>query len=119
MSHKRDNLSSIYLLKIAKVRQDTPGLLSDKEFRRLVVEWNRGLIRAKKDGVVIVEWRDPTPFPISHFGVRTAWGAKGQWKIRNVASSASVAAPPRGIGDQIIVRSKLTTLCKSIQLACN
>ncbi|XP_067001273.2 uncharacterized protein [Anabrus simplex] len=80
-----------------KVRQDTPGLLSNDEFRRFIIEWNNGHISVKRNGAILVEWQDPTPIGVSHFGVRTAWGAQGQWKIRTFdprrASSASTAAP--------------------------
>ncbi|XP_049964112.1 uncharacterized protein LOC126484593 isoform X1 [Schistocerca serialis cubense] len=66
-----------------KVHLETPGLLHGGEFRRLTIQWDKGVIQAKKDGIVLIEWRDPAPFGISHYGVRTAWGATGHWKVRN------------------------------------
>ena len=35
-------------------------------------------------GNILMEWQDPSPFGISHFGVRTAWGSSGKWRVCTV-----------------------------------
>ncbi|PSN44181.1 hypothetical protein C0J52_20710, partial [Blattella germanica] len=66
-----------------KVRVDTPNLLTNNNYTRFLVEWQHGHLTVKKaDGTILIDWKDPNPFGISHYGVRTAWGARGQWKVR-------------------------------------
>ena len=77
-----------------KVRAETPGLLTNNNFIHFVVEWRHGHIKVKKDGAILLEWQDPNPFGISHYGVRTAWGSKGHWKIR--AQDPKSPAPGTG-----------------------
>lgn len=74
-----------------KVRADTPGLLTNSDYSRFLIEWHNGHVRVKKNGSVLLEWQDPSPLGISHFGVRTAWGAQGHWRVH---PSASPAPPP-------------------------
>ncbi|XP_047022434.1 uncharacterized protein LOC124631846 isoform X1 [Helicoverpa zea] len=86
-----------------KVEVPTPGIMNPNEFRKFLIEWRCGrvIVRDGESGMVIMEWVDPTPFSITHFGVRTGWGARGQWRIshfgnpgaHSLAPSAPVAAP--------------------------
>ncbi|KAL0851415.1 hypothetical protein ABMA28_007225 [Loxostege sticticalis] len=50
--------------------------------RGLDIHWtnNRVLVR---DGSakVLMEWQSPVMFPITHFGLRTGYGARGHWRI--------------------------------------
>nr|CAD7265734.1 unnamed protein product [Timema shepardi] len=79
-----------------KVRAETPGLLTSSEFKHFTFEWRHGLIQVKKsDGAVLVEWKDPNPFGVSYYGIRTAWGSKGHWRVKAVdPRSAPVASAP-------------------------
>nr|CAD7606691.1 unnamed protein product [Timema genevievae] len=79
-----------------KVRAETPGLLTSSEFKHFTFEWRHGLIQVKKaGGAVLVEWKDPNPFGVSYYGIRTAWGSKGHWRIKAVdPRSAPVASAP-------------------------
>ncbi|XP_011342741.1 uncharacterized protein LOC105282474 isoform X1 [Ooceraea biroi] len=68
-----------------KVRVDTPNLLSEHEHRRFSITWLDGLITVRsggQNGAVLMEWRDPNPIGVSYVGVRTGWGATGNWKLR-------------------------------------
>jgi hypothetical protein len=64
-----------------KVRAETPGLLTNSGYSRFLIEWRNGHVKVKKNGSVLIEWQDPSPFGISHYGVRTAWGAQGHWRV--------------------------------------
>nr|CAD7409601.1 unnamed protein product [Timema poppensis] len=79
-----------------KVRAETPGLLTSSEFKHFTFEWRHGLIQVKKaGGAVLVEWKDPNPFGVSYYGIRTAWGSKGHWRVKAVdPRSAPVASAP-------------------------
>ncbi|XP_018369126.1 PREDICTED: uncharacterized protein LOC108765092 isoform X1 [Trachymyrmex cornetzi] len=68
-----------------KVRVDTPSLLTDREHKRFSITWLEGLITVRSggpSGPVLMEWRDPNPIGVSYVGVRTGWGATGNWKLR-------------------------------------
>lgn len=56
------------------------------EFRRFIIDWHEGHITVTHKGNVILEWTDPTPIGISYYGVRTAWGASGHWRILQIDS---------------------------------
>jgi hypothetical protein len=63
---------------------DTPNLLSDHEYKRFSITWLDGLITVRsggQNGTVLMEWRDPNPIGVSYVGVRTGWGATGNWKL--------------------------------------
>lgn len=68
-----------------KVEVLTPGLMNPNEFRSFIIQWRCGrlMVRDAKTGATIMEWTDPTPFNITHFGIRTGWGAHGQWRIQH------------------------------------
>ncbi|KAK7790439.1 hypothetical protein R5R35_009487 [Gryllus longicercus] len=68
-----------------KVREDTPGLLGSDDFRRFEVRWEHGLVSVRAGaggGAPLIQWRDPAHIGVTHFGVRTAWGASGRWRLR-------------------------------------
>ncbi|CAG9132283.1 unnamed protein product [Plutella xylostella] len=56
-----------------KAEVPTRDILNADEFRKLLIEWKCGrfLVRDGSSGAVIMEWTDATPFPVTHFGVRT------------------------------------------------
>lgn len=63
---------------------NTPNLLSEHEHRRFSITWLDGLIRVRsggQNGVVLMEWRDENPIGVGYMGVRTGWGATGNWKL--------------------------------------
>ncbi|XP_063991094.1 uncharacterized protein LOC135169750 isoform X1 [Diachasmimorpha longicaudata] len=67
-----------------KVRVNTPNLLSSSEHRKFAIMWHDGLITVRsgdQHGKILLEWKDPEPIGISHVGVRTAWGATGNWRM--------------------------------------
>ncbi|XP_070520354.1 uncharacterized protein [Cardiocondyla obscurior] len=67
-----------------KMRVDTPNLLSDRDHKRFSITWLDGLITVRSGGLsgaVLMEWRDPNPIGVSYVGVRTGWGATGNWKL--------------------------------------
>ncbi|RVE54471.1 hypothetical protein evm_000956 [Chilo suppressalis] len=84
-----------------KVTIPTPGIMNPNEFRKFLIEWKCGrlLVRDGNSGAVLMEWVDPAPFPVTHFGVRTGYGARGHWRISHFSApgspppSAPVAAP--------------------------
>ncbi|XP_012218887.1 uncharacterized protein [Linepithema humile] len=68
-----------------KVRVETPHLLREHEYKRFSITWLEGLITVRsggQNGAVLMEWRDPNPIGVSYVGVRTGWGATGNWKLR-------------------------------------
>ncbi|KAI5639724.1 farnesoic acid 0-methyl transferase domain-containing protein [Phthorimaea operculella] len=40
------------------------------------------------------KWTDPAPFPIAFFGVRTGYGARGQWRINHYFRTGAQSLPP-------------------------
>lgn len=92
----RDSLDSVMILIVdlfahMKVRVETPGLLTNSDYIRILIEWHNGHVKVKKNGSVLIEWQDPSPFGISHYGVRTAWGAQGHWRVRQSPSPGTKA----------------------------
>jgi len=74
-----------------KVRVETPGLLTNNDYSRFLIEWRNGHVKVKRNGSLLIEWQDPSPFGISHYGVRTAWGAQGHWKVHQGTSPGTMA----------------------------
>ncbi|XP_059486867.1 uncharacterized protein LOC132203249 isoform X1 [Neocloeon triangulifer] len=61
---------------------ETPNILDSGRFRNFKLTWNKGLITLQdENGAVIFEHQDVETIPITHFGVRTSWGARGDWKL--------------------------------------
>lgn len=68
----------------------TPGLMNPNEFRKFLLEWRCGrvTVRDRASGSVLMDWVDPSPFPVTHFGVRSAYGARGAWRIKHFPTAA-------------------------------
>lgn len=65
------------------VELDTPAILSGGEFRSFWITFYDKAIAfgINEDNTPLLAWRDPDLFNITHFGIRTSWGAAGSWKI--------------------------------------
>ncbi|XP_045595456.1 uncharacterized protein [Procambarus clarkii] len=65
------------------VKVDTPDILSEEEFREFWIAFDNDEVRVGKGG----EWEPfmqctiPEPFPITHYGYSTGWGAIGWWQF--------------------------------------
>jgi len=68
-----------------KVHIDTPQLLCKDTPKKFVISWRDGVFEVFSDNSKLLEWKNPNPFGISYYGVRTCWGAIGNWKIHGVA----------------------------------
>lgn len=68
-----------------KVHIDTPQLLKNDFPKNFVIFWRDDLIEVYSENLKLFEWRNPNPFSISHYGVRTCWGAVGNWNVKGVA----------------------------------
>ncbi|KAL0851414.1 hypothetical protein ABMA28_007224 [Loxostege sticticalis] len=79
-----------------KVTLPTPGIMHPNEFRKFLIEWRCGrvMVRDGSSGALLMEWVDPAPFPVTHFAVRTGYGARGHWRIRHFGSGAGGQQPP-------------------------
>ncbi|XP_028032564.1 uncharacterized protein LOC114244849 [Bombyx mandarina] len=79
-----------------KVTIPTPGIMNPNEFKKFLIEWRCGrlLVRDRTSGTVLMEWVDPAPFPVTHFGVRTGYGARGQWRITHFGRTGAQPLPP-------------------------
>ncbi|XP_015113518.1 uncharacterized protein LOC107038774 isoform X1 [Diachasma alloeum] len=80
-----------------KVRVNTPNLLSSSEHRKFAIMWHDGLITVRsgdQHGKILLEWKDPKPIGISHVGVRTAWGATGNWRMHFDHLQHTHSGPP-------------------------
>ncbi|XP_075215562.1 uncharacterized protein LOC142321402 isoform X1 [Lycorma delicatula] len=64
-----------------KAKVETPSLLSDGEDKLFVITWLNGLLKIITDGQTLLEWKDPNPFEVTHFGICTGWGAEGKWRV--------------------------------------
>lgn len=84
---------------ISQLRVDTPNLVSANEFRRFCLSWNNGLVTVRSggfNGPVLLEWQDTNPkFPVTHIGIRTAWGATGKWKLYQGQNKGGARQPAK------------------------
>ncbi|XP_043254886.1 uncharacterized protein LOC122398776 isoform X2 [Colletes gigas] len=62
---------------------DTPGILSNDEFRGFWIRWDDDALSVGKEGEAsaFLTYTDSEPLTVSHFGLCTAWGASGEWLI--------------------------------------
>jgi len=62
---------------------ETPGILSDGEFRGFWVRWDNGFISAGKEGDrdPFIMFSDNENVPINYIGICTGWGATGTWLL--------------------------------------
>ena len=96
-----------------KVRAETPALLTNNNYIHFVVEWRYGHITVKKDGAVMLEWKDPNPFGITHFGLRTAWGSQGHWRI--IYGDSKVPQRTAGTLQQLTCPNTLSSQAVTLQ----
>lgn len=68
-----------------KVHIDTPQLLCKDTPKKFVISWRDGVIEVFRDSSKLFEWNNSNPFSISHYGIRTCWGAVGNWHIHGAA----------------------------------
>lgn len=68
-----------------KVHIDTPQLLSKGTPKKFVIFWRDGIIEVFRDNSKLFEWKDSNPFSIFYYGVRTCWGAEGNWRVNGAA----------------------------------
>lgn len=91
------NFDFFTFLMCFKVHIDTPQILVKDTLKKFVISWRDGVIEVFRDNSKLFEWKDSTPFSISHYGVRTCWGAVGNWRIHGAADdqfkSQIVSAP--------------------------
>jgi Farnesoic acid 0-methyl transferase len=71
------------------------SLLHDQsEFRGFKLSWKGGLITLEDAvGGVILQHQDSESAPITHYGIRTSWGASGEWKLGGDESQQQQPAP--------------------------
>ena len=75
---------------------DSPDIVSADEERTFVVRWNTdGLVQVSLQGALepFLSAQVPTPFPITHFGLKTSWGASGEWKIDGKFLKTAYSSP--------------------------
>lgn len=88
---------------------DTPQLLTKDKPTNFVVSWRDGVIEVFRDNSKLFDWKDTNVFGINYYGVRTCWGAVGNWRIlgaandefekkRKLVDSAPKSKPLKGKG---------------------
>ncbi|KAF4517326.1 hypothetical protein B566_EDAN007278 [Ephemera danica] len=67
----------------------------DDGYRGFELSWQGGLITLKDSasGATILQWQDQETIPVTHYGIRTAWGSQGDWKIGQGMKSVKTVAP--------------------------
>jgi len=73
------------MLNVLKVHIDTPQLLCKDTPKKFTIFWKDGIFEVFHDDSKLFEWVNPIPFGISNYGIRTCWGAVGNWSIHGVA----------------------------------
>ncbi|XP_076637383.1 uncharacterized protein LOC143349763 isoform X4 [Colletes latitarsis] len=68
---------------------DTPGILSNDEFRGFWIRWNDDALSVGKEGEAsaFLTYTDSEPLTVNHFGLCTGWGASGEWLIEEGPSA--------------------------------
>ncbi|KAF0302992.1 C3 and PZP-like alpha-2-macroglobulin domain-containing protein 8 [Amphibalanus amphitrite] len=68
-------------------RVDTPGIVSEEEFRKFWISWDDGHVKVGHcgDTTPFMDWRSPQLITASYLGYRTGWGSCGQWKFHDEA----------------------------------
>jgi len=67
-----------------KVQADTANILSEGKETKFSIKWNTdGDVNVYEVGgsEPFLSWKNDAPFAITHFGLKTSWGASGDWKI--------------------------------------
>lgn len=62
---------------------ETPSFLCADNEKTFYVTFKNGVIRVGEQGNLepFMEYTHPEPFPVTHYGYCTAWGATGKWKL--------------------------------------
>ncbi|XP_076041322.1 uncharacterized protein LOC143025481 isoform X2 [Oratosquilla oratoria] len=62
---------------------ETPSIMCSENMSSFWVSFREGLISVGMVGSPnpFMEWRDPEPWKVTHFGYCTGWGATGKWKL--------------------------------------
>lgn len=53
--------------------------------KKFIIFWRDGNFEVFRDDSKLLEWKNSSPFSISHYGIRTCWGAVGNWRIHGAA----------------------------------
>ncbi|XP_077300115.1 uncharacterized protein LOC143920947 isoform X1 [Arctopsyche grandis] len=80
-----------------KVTSDTPNIVDSGEYRKFLIQWRAGRVIVRSGlgaGPVVMEWTDENPFPVTHFGVRTAWGSTGNWHLQTRGAQIARSVAP-------------------------
>ncbi|XP_063991103.1 uncharacterized protein LOC135169755 [Diachasmimorpha longicaudata] len=64
----------------------TPGILDANKSCGFWIKWNNGMITVGREGedAPFLSHSDPELFDIQFYGIRTAWGASGEWELRDI-----------------------------------
>lgn len=62
---------------------ETPDILSADEMRSFTISWADGDIKAfiKGESTPFLEWKDPEPITVTHYGYRSTQGAIAKWRF--------------------------------------
>nr|WCR32668.1 farnesoic acid O-methyltransferase isoform A [Pyrrhocoris apterus] len=77
------------------------NILNGNEYRSFWITCYENVIAlgAEGDCTPLLVWSDPNLFNVTHFGVRTSWGATGSWRIDDTFSGwRGVQSPTSAIG---------------------
>ena len=85
----------------------TPYILSNAEYRGFWIRWRGGLVEVGKEGDLtpFLNWKNPQPFNVSHYGICTGWGATGSW-----LTGERVCCKLK----QVLVKLRTLLLCRSV-----
>uniref|UniRef100_A0A336MNG9 CSON001653 protein n=1 Tax=Culicoides sonorensis TaxID=179676 RepID=A0A336MNG9_CULSO len=101
---------------LAKV--ETKNIVSNDKFTIFYIHWSKKGLVVRLDGpsgLILMQAENCIKFPVYFFGIRTAWGATGSWKIKQgvqmigkgTQPSAPVAAmltsPGSGVPNWVVV----------------
>jgi hypothetical protein len=80
-----------------RVVKSTVGLLNGNQFRPFWSDVNNGLVRVGKGKTVgrnvLMQWKDPNPHKVMYVGLKTGWGATGEWSVCG-GTGVGVGVPP-------------------------
>jgi len=80
-----------------KAEAATEQIVTDGEHRRFLVRWNYSGIEVIRGGedVAVLSWNNEDPHVITHYGIRTGWGATGEWTIHDSLAPPLADRPKR------------------------
>lgn len=79
------------------VEHPFPNTLSASESRSFWVTFYDKVIALglNEENTPILVWQDPNMFEVTHFGIRTSWGASGSWRIEDNWSGWRAPSAPQ------------------------